>query len=372
MEGISPSSKLMLDGWVDWAPISPLGLPCQSGALLQYAPLGLKELGRSRSLLRQMGLGREIAMTKQMGEPSAEATGLEPGQAGAVNAQGKKTKQNLVTRVLAPALKLWLRSQVEAVERLEVALGSETGDGSGSLDGDRLSSRQMLAGRIPLVQVEADGVIYKGLYLGQLQLVGRDIRMNLGQAVRGQPLKLLAPIVVDLKLRMSEAQLNASLGSPLLAPHLGEWLSLLQELLVEDDRTAKDRAEGVPIGAEMLSQPRMALTGGELGADLGAERLGLRFSHGVQSVADQEGSVPSQVEPGARSEIAIETGLMVRNGNVLKLRQPRWSETPPAGFQTDLSGLAMMPLKLGRDVALEGIEIAAGQLQLTGQLTVQP
>ncbi len=263
------------------------------------------------------------------------------------NPKAKKGKRNLVTGVLGPALKLWLRSQVEAVDRLEVAIGRDTGEGH------NLSSRQMLAGRIPLVRVEADGVLYKGLHLGQLQLVGQDIRMNLGQAVRGKPLKLTAPLVVALELKITEAQLNDSLESPLLAPPLGEWLNLLQELLVEEDSVEESE-----MGAEPLRQPRVALAGGELGSGLGAERLGLRVFQGDQSAT--------------QSEIAIETGLTVRNGNLLKLRQPCWSEAPPAGFQEDLSSLAMMPLKLGRDVVIERIAIASGQLHLAGQLTVQP
>ncbi len=282
----------------------------------------------------------------------AEEQGIQP------EGGGTSSKRNLVAGVLGPALKLWLRSQVEAATRLDVRIGSEMGEGGS------LSSRQMLAGRIPQVQVEADGVIYKGLHLGQLKLVGRDIRMNLGQAVRGKPLKLLAPIVVDLELRMSEAQLNESLESPLLAPQLGEWLELLQELLLEEEK----------LGELQLSQPQIALSGGALGGTkLEAERLGLQAQYGpvVQADSKADARADSQADAAA-GEIAIETALTVRNGNVLKLRQPRWSEAPPAGFQDDLSSLAMMPLKLGSDVAIEQIAIAAGQLHLVGQLTVQP
>ncbi len=296
----------------------------------------------SLGLTSSNGMAMAKDMPKNNESPSTQQTeGAKLGDSLTANSKVQKGKRNLVAGVLGPALKLWLRSQVEAVERLEVAIGSETGEG------DHLTSRQMLAGRIPLVRVEADEVIYKGLHLGQLQLAGRDIRMNLGQAVRGKPLKLMAPIAVDLQLKMTEAQLNESLESPLLAPQLVEWLTLLQALLME----------GEPIGAAPLTQPRIALAGGELGVGLDIEHLGLRVYQG---------------EPSAAAELAIETGLTIANGNLLKLRQPCWSEAPPAGFKDDLSGLAMMSLKLGSDVVIERIAIAAGQLQLTGQLTVQP
>jgi len=280
-------------------------------------------------------------------------------------------KRNWVAGALGPALKLWLRSQIESSARLDVAVGSETGAGAS------LSGRQMLAGRIPLVRVEADDVIYKGLHLGQLKLAGRDIRMNLGQAVRGKPLKLLAPIAVDLELCMTEAQLNRSLTSPLLAPQLGEWLDLLRSLLVEAE----------PNPAQQLSQPQIALAGGERDTNLGAERLGLQV-YCVASPDDASpdgappekgslgGASPNESHPsdsdGNLEPLAIETALTVRNGNLLKLHKPCWSQTPPPGFQPDLSSLAMMPLKLGNDVAIERIAIAAGQLSLMGQLTVQP
>lgn len=319
--------------WIAWG--------SRTGAIASLPP------EQSPQAISQQAESGEIAMARD-----AEEQGIQP------EGGGTSSKRNLVAGVLGPALKLWLRSQVEAATRLDVRIGSEMGEGGS------LSSRQMLAGRIPRVQVEADGVIYKGLHLGQLKLVGRDIRMNLGQAVRGKPLKLLAPIVVDLELRMSEAQLNESLESPLLAPQLGEWLELLQELLLEEEK----------LGELQLSQPQIALSGGALGGTkLEAERLGLQAQYGpaVQADSRADARADSQADAAA-GEIAIETALTVRNGNVLKLRQPRWSEAPPAGFQDDLSSLAMMPLKLGSDVAIEQIAIAAGQLHLVGQLTVQP
>lgn len=272
-----------------------------------------------------------------------------------LTAKAKRGKRNLVAGVLGPALKLWLRSQVEAVEHLEVTIGSATGDG------ENLTSRQMLAGRIPSLQVEADGVIYQGLYLGQLQLAGQDIRMNLGQAVRGKPLKLMAPIAVEIALTLNEEQLNHSLASPLLAPQLGAWLNLLQGLLA-----AAPQAD-----AGRLSQPGIALAGGTRDQNLAAERLGLQLCWQAHPPAAQAGEAPSTTEVSP-TEIAIATGLTVHNGNLLQLHQPGWRKTPPPGFQDDLSPLAAMPLKLGNDVAIDRIAIASGQLHLTGQLTVQP
>ena len=63
--------------------------------------------------------------------------------------------------VLAPACRVWLRSQVSHVEdiRVEIAGGS----------------RQILSGTIPRVAVVAVGAIYQGLSLGSINLVADQL-----------------------------------------------------------------------------------------------------------------------------------------------------------------------------------------------------
>ena len=105
--------------------------------------------------------------------------------------------------MLAPACRVWLRSQVSHVEdiRVEIAGGS----------------RQILSGTIPRVAVVAVGAIYQGLSLGSIDLVAENIRVNLPQVLKGQPLGLLEPIAVTAEVKFSAADLQISLATPLLS-----------------------------------------------------------------------------------------------------------------------------------------------------------
>jgi hypothetical protein len=83
----------------------------------------------------------------------------------------KPKKSTIISTVLSPALRLWLRSQVEQLEALQFNI----------IGGDR----QILTGHIPGVSIAASGVVYQGLHLSKIQLEGTDIRVNLGQVIKG-------------------------------------------------------------------------------------------------------------------------------------------------------------------------------------------
>jgi len=116
----------------------------------------------------------------------------------------------IISTVLSPAIRLWLRSQVERVEALEFKI---TG-------GDR----QILTGNIPNISVAASQAVYQGLHLSQIQLQATQIRVNLGQVIKGKSLRLLEPVPVTGQLTLSETDLQASLKSQLLSTALSEFL----------------------------------------------------------------------------------------------------------------------------------------------------
>jgi LmeA-like phospholipid-binding len=78
-------------------------------------------------------------------------------------------------------------------------------------------SRQILGGTIPQVSVVAVGAIYQGLSLGSIDLIAENIRINLPQVLKGQPLRLLESIAVTAKVKFSESNLQASLAAPILS-----------------------------------------------------------------------------------------------------------------------------------------------------------
>ena len=109
----------------------------------------------------------------------------------------------IASAVLSPAVQLWLRSQVQQVDELKVKIEG--------------SDRQIFSGAIPKVTAAARGAVYKGLHLTEVAIEGCGIRINLSQALKGKPLRLLESVPVAGVLRLSQADLNASLKAPLLS-----------------------------------------------------------------------------------------------------------------------------------------------------------
>jgi LmeA-like phospholipid-binding len=134
---------------------------------------------------------------------------------------------SIVSSVLCPLIKLWLRSQVEAVENLEVKIQG--------------ANRQILQGQVPQAEVCGQGIVYQGLSLSNIDLVASGINLNIPQILKGQPLKLLEPIKVQLNLILEPPDLDRCLSSSLVTEALGyelpkrssdsEIKSLLENLL---------------------------------------------------------------------------------------------------------------------------------------------
>ncbi len=124
--------------------------------------------------------------------------------------------------VLSPACRVWLRSQVSQVDDLHVDIQG--------------GSRQILGGTIPQVAVVAVGAIYQGLSLGSIDLLAQNIRINLPQVIKGQPLRLLEPISVVADVKFSERDLQASLAAPLLAQALNDLLGQILASNPDRDR----------------------------------------------------------------------------------------------------------------------------------------
>ncbi|MEL6501821.1 MAG: DUF2993 domain-containing protein [Cyanobacteria bacterium J06607_15] len=130
----------------------------------------------------------------------------------------------LIGKLLSGAVKLYLRSQVERVENLQVKIGGK--------------SKQILQGYIPEVWLSCDRAIYQGLHLNQIQLNGTNIAVNLPEVIKKQPLKLIEPIFIDIALKLNTVDLQASLASDLLQSGLAD---LWRMILAAQDSTELDR-----------------------------------------------------------------------------------------------------------------------------------
>jgi hypothetical protein len=223
--------------------------------------------------------------------------------------------------VLSSAVQLWLRSQVESVDELEVQING----------GDR----QILQGVIPQVSLSGSGAIYQGLHLSTLELQGTGIQVNLRDILRGKSLHLQHPVPVVARLHLTEADLNASMRSPLIAdaftplffPQFAHALSWDSEPTLTWE------------GAAILSSQ---------------ETLTLRGSF----------HTPSQ----AAQPFLLQTGLQLANPSELHLLNPTIQRLSDSG----VIPLKTVILPLGSDVAISELSFSETGLICQGQLTVLP
>ncbi len=240
-------------------------------------------------------------------------------------------QSKIIRTVLSPALRLWLRSQVESIETLEVDI--EGGD------------RQILSGQIPGLRVSATQAVYQGLHLSELELAGGMIRVNLGQVLRGQPLQLLEPIPVQAKVGLRVEDLNASLSSPLLLPLIQDWLQALALLLV--GAAGDGGSLEVPTGR--IEQPNFGLV------PEGIQLQGL------------------WLEDHAKPQpLLLQAKLQLEGGRRLGVRSLHWLQAPPQGLMAELNSLVIPALELGEEVCLEGLTLTSERLHCWGRLQVNP
>jgi len=130
---------------------------------------------------------------------------------------------SVVSSVLIPIIKLWLRSQVEHIDTLEIEIAGK--------------SRQILSGDIPKANVIGAGARYQGLAVTNIDLCAEAIHLNITQILKGDALRLLDPIRVTIDVELSPEDLQSCLKSPIFIDaitinsvmnlHCMNWRSLM-------------------------------------------------------------------------------------------------------------------------------------------------
>ncbi len=225
--------------------------------------------------------------------------------------------KGIIGSVLSPACGAWLRSQVSQVDELQVDIGG------GSL--------QILGGTIPRISVVAVGAVYQGLSLGAIDLTAENIRVNLPQVVRGQPLCLLAPIPILAIAKFTAADLQASLAAPLLSQAITD---LLAQILATD---AAWRTWEVDWHHLQLT-PQTLILQGNLSAI------------------------------GQTAPIELRMGLDISNGHILHL-DPL---TITCAIDLPGSEIVSHQIDLGSDVNITELNLSEGLLTCRGQIMVNP
>ncbi|MCT7982015.1 DUF2993 domain-containing protein [Laspinema sp. A4] len=252
---------------------------------------------------------------------SSDRPELSPPAEGLLVTQPLRPSTSRLGWVLSRAVQLWLRSQVESVRELEVQI--QGGD------------RQILQGVIPQVSLCGSDAIYQGLHLSTLQLQGSGIQINLRDILRGKSLRLQDPVPVVVRLHLTEADLNASMRSALLA-------DAFTPLFFPQFASA----------FSWKSEPTLTWEGAAI---LSSEQT-LTFRGNFKT--------PSQ----AAQPFLLRTGLQRGNPSELHFLNP----TIQMLLDSGVIPLETVILPLGSDVALSELAFTESGLICQGQLTVLP
>ncbi len=237
-------------------------------------------------------------------------------------------QSRLISKVLSPAVRLWIRSQVESIAHLEFQIQG--------------SDRQILAGCIPGVAVTAEKAIYQGIHISQVAIAAGEIRVNLSQVLQGKPLRLLAKIPISGEVQFQQNDLNASLHSPLLSEAM--QVALLPLL-------------------RGITDPTGELWGDRL-TDFHSPQVVLRGDRAILTI---QLIVENQTIP-----FTLRTGLQILNGSLLKFDHPESLPSPEAEQGHPLLAFEMFEADLGEEVNLTELRIAKRTIFCQGQINVTP
>jgi hypothetical protein len=226
----------------------------------------------------------------------------------------------VIAKLLSSAVKLYLRSQVEAVEALQVKILGK--------------SKQILQGYIPQVLLSCDRAVYQGLHLSQVQLNGRDIAVNLPEVIKRQPLKLLEAVFVEIQLRLDAHDLQASLDSALLQSGLSD----LWEMIL----TSQNNNDSPELTKLKVEWQTIAIANNQL-----------NFAGIYQDAS------------GETRTIALSTGVDLANAHTLCLS--------PLNITSNLSSDSLkrqLEIDLGTDIALQELAIESEQILCRGKIRI--
>ena len=236
----------------------------------------------------------------------------------------RKLGRTILVRGLEQGVKLWLRSQVDGIEGLKVRIEGQDSN--------------LLQGYILRIHLFAQQAIYQGLHLTQVELEASNIRINIGQVLKGQPLGIIEPVPILGQVQLSQANLQASCTSPLLNNALKDLLTLI---------LAQNNRRKYP---QILANQEISWQNIEIKANY------LKFDGYSTS------------SRGKRIPIVITTGFKLLSPYQLCL-DPLHIEFPP-------EILSFMPqsleLDLGKEAQIQEISLLPGLLFCQGGLVIKP
>ena len=163
----------------------------------------------------------------------------------------------LISRVLPVAIKLWLQTQLDEIGELKFEI--------------QATDRQVLSGYIPGIALSAQQAVYQGVKITDVNVHASNIQINIGQVLRGKPLRLKQSFPIEGQVAFDMHALEASSTDSILAEGLLDfWQTLLAKEEVAQEVAAFYGANVAALHAPALShhQSRLQTWGKDLALHL--------------------------------------------------------------------------------------------------------
>lgn len=246
--------------------------------------------------------------------------------------QSSSKGSRLISRVLPVAVKLWLQSQLDEIGNLNFKI--------------QATDRQVLSGYIPGIALSAQQAVYDGVQITDVNVQARDIKINIGQVLRGKPLQLKQAFPIEGQVVLDSDALAASSTESILAAGL---LDFWQTLLAKED-----------VAAEVATY---------YGADLGA--LNDPNLSGYQSKIQTLGTdLQLHLMRHEHSEIGLRGCLTIDRGYILQLTNAQWCLSSGEHVRSD--ALRDFCWNLGEQTDVHSLKVHNDQLTCQCKIMVQP
>jgi hypothetical protein len=236
----------------------------------------------------------------------------------------------LISRLLPPAIRLWIQRQVDHIEGLDFRLEAK--------------DRQVLSGYVPRVSVVAHKAIYQGIHISSVAVAASEIRVNLRQVLRGKPLRLLKSFPVAGDVVLSAEDLDVSLSSDLLAQGLRD---VLQRIVAAQTHQV---ADATVIECLQNASPTDATT----------------------TLTDNQLTLSWPSAQAEETRISLRTGLVVRDHHWLWLTEPAVAIEGGNAEAESWVKLDDVAIDLGPQVEIRQLTVNPDGIELQGAITVIP
>ena len=238
----------------------------------------------------------------------------------------------LISRVLPVAVKFWLQTQLDEIGQLAFEI--------------QASDRQVLSGHIPGVALSAQQAVYKGVKITDVDVQASGIKINIGQVLRGKPLRLKQPFPIEGQVAFDVDALAASSTESILAEGL---LDFWQTLLAKAD-VAQEVATHYGADIAVLNDPQLS-----------------QYQSRLQTI-DKDLSL--QLLRDGQSEIGLKGWLEVDQGHILRLTTAQWCLASGEHVRSD--ALSNFCWNLGEHTNVRTLTVQDDQLTCQCRIMVQP